>query len=214
VSDVQRLVPFTGYYSMNVAPGAFLSIDTVEERSASPAQPTSPTKESITISINVSMNGKSATSYSFGDEATFDGVTLKLPGKLALDFSREYRQGHLASFTGKIGEVDVKGESYFNQVPLSAFAGDYYDAQTGKRALSITKDLVLLFDFSIFAGGSGELRQVYSYRYVPAMFVLTFSGDREKFTLMLGTASKNGLACSIQGGGTPKLAVSIVPFSP
>jgi hypothetical protein len=54
------------------------------------------------------------------------------------------------------------------------------------------------------------------------MFVLTFSGGSGSsagfssqpgtFTLMLGTASKNGLACSIQGGGTPKFAVSILPF--
>jgi transposase InsO family protein len=33
-----------------------------------------------------------------------------------------------------------------------------------------------------------------------------------KFTLMLGTAGKNGLACSIQGGATARLAVSILPF--
>jgi hypothetical protein len=48
------------------------------------------------------------------------------------------------------------------------------------------------------------------------MFVLTFKGDPDlrpnAFTLMLGTAGKNGLACSIQGGGTPRLAVSILPF--
>jgi hypothetical protein len=213
VTDVRMLVPFTGYYSIDVAPGAFLSIDTIEERSASPVQPTLPTEESISVSISVSMNGKAATTYPFDGEATFDGVTLKIPDKLALDFSREYRDGHLASFTGKIGDVDVKGEGYFNQVPLSAFVGDYYDVKTEKRALSITNELALLFDFAIFSGGSGELRQVYSHRYVPAMFVLTFSGEREKFTLMLGTAGKSGLACSIQGGGTPRLAVSIVPFN-
>jgi len=214
VTDVKKLVPFTGYYSMNAAPGAFLSIDTIEERSASPVQPTSPAEESIHISVNVSMNGTSATTYPFGGDATFDGVTLKIPGKLSLEFRREYRDGHLASFTGKVGDVDVSGESYFNQVPMSAFVGDYYDVQTERRVLSITDELVLSFDFSVFAGGSGELRRVYSYRYVPAMFVLTFSGEREAFTLMLGTASKNGLACSIQGGGTPRLAVSILPFTP
>jgi len=212
--DVGKLVPFTGYYSMNVAPGAFLSIDTVEERSASSNQPSTHAEALISISISVSMNGNSATTYSFDNDATFDGVTLRIPEALTLDFKREYREGRLASFTGKIGDAEVRGESYFNQVPLSAFVGDYHDVQTAKRVLTITDDLVLLFDFSVFSGGSEEMRQVHSYRYVPAMFVLTFSGEREKFTLMLGTVGKNGLACSIQGGGTPRLAVSILPFNP
>jgi hypothetical protein len=210
-----KLVPFTGYYSMDVAPGAFLSIDTTEERSVSASQPTPSVRETIDVSINVSMVGKSCTSYSFSDGATFDGVTLDIPGRLTLAFSRHYRDGHLASFTGTIGGVSVKGESYFNQVPLSAFTGDYYDVETSRKVLSIRGGSVL-FDFSIFADASGELQQVKSYSYLPAMFVLTFIGEPDaehsKFTLMLGTAGKNGLACSIQGGGTPRLAVSILPF--
>jgi len=212
---ISKLVPFTGYYSMDVAPGAFLSIDTTEGRSVSPAQPTPPIQETINIAINVSMDGKSCTSYSFSNGGNFDGVTLDIPGRLTLEFSRQYRDGHLASFTGTIGGVSVKGESYFNQVPLSAFTGDYYDVETSRKVLSIA-DSSVLFDFSIFANASGELQQVNHYSYLPAMFVLTFDGEPEggpaKLTLMLGTAGKNGLACSIQGGGTPRLAVSILPF--
>jgi hypothetical protein len=164
------------------------------------------------------MNGKSATTYPFANGATFDGVRLTIPGQLTLDFTREYSDSHLVSFTGTIGDVNVEGETYFNQVPLSAFVGDYYDVQTSRLVLSIKDDLALLFDFSLFSAAPGELKQVYSYAYVPAMFVLTFSGEpnseSRKFTVMLGTANKNGLACSIQGGATPKLAVSILPFNP
>jgi hypothetical protein len=209
MTDVGKLAAFTGYYSMNVAPGAFLSIDTTEERSTSPIEPTT------TISINVSMDGKSATTYLFGAGATFDGVKLNIPGKLTLDFTREYRNGHLVTFSGTIGGVNVKGETYYNPVPLSAFIGDYYDVQTSKIALSIKSESEILFDYSIFSA-PGKLQQVSSYKYIPAMFVLTFSGrsgsEPAAFTLMLGTASKNGLACSIQGGGTPRFAVSILPF--
>jgi hypothetical protein len=215
MTDVGKLAAFTGYYAMHVAPGAFLSIDTVEARSISPIQ------ETTIISINVSMDGKSATTYLFGPGATFDGVTLTIPGKLILKFTREYSNGHLVTFSGTIGSVNVKGETYYNPVPLSAFIGDYYDAQTSKLALSIKSDSEILFDFSIFSA-PGELQQVPSFNYIPAMFVLTFSGGSGSsagfssqpgtFTLMLGTASKNGLACSIQGGGTPKFAVSILPF--
>jgi hypothetical protein len=208
MTDVGKLVPFTGYYSMNVAPGAFLSIDTIEERSISPIQKTT------AISINVSMDGKSATTYLFGDGATFDGVTLTIPGKLTLKFTREYNDGYLVSFSGTIGGVKVNGETYFNQVPLSAFIGDYYDVRTSKIALSIRSDSEILFDYSIFST-PGQLQQVNSYKYVPAMFVLTFSGrsssEPASFTLMLGTASQRGLACSIQGGGTPIFAFSILP---
>jgi hypothetical protein len=212
---ISKLVPFTGYYSMDGAPAAFLSIDTTEERLVSHGQPTLPIQETINVSISVSMDGKSSTSYAFGDEATFDGVTLNIPGRLTLKFSRQYREGHLASFTGTIGGVSVSGESYFNQVPLSAFIGDYYDVETSRKVLSITESSVL-FDSSIFTNTSGELQRVNRYNYLPAMFVITFSGEpnaEPKFTLMLGTAGKNGLACSIQGGGTPRLAVSILPLS-
>jgi hypothetical protein len=216
MTDVDKLVPFTGYYSMDVAPGAFLSIDTAEERSTHPVQPAAPLQKTTNIAISVSMNGKSTTVYSFSDGATFDGVTLSITGQLTLRFAREYRDGHLVYFTGTIGNVDVKGETYYNQVPLSAFVGDYYDVQTLKLVLSIRDNLAVLFDFSIFSAISEEPRQVYSYSYAPAMFVLTFSGaptsQPSKFTLMLGTAGKNGLACSIQGGATARLAVSILPF--
>jgi hypothetical protein len=219
VTDVSKLVPFTGYYSLNVAPAAFLSIDTIEERSIPPGQPPSPIQATTNISISVSMNGSSADTYSFGDGATFDGVTLNIPGQLTLKFSREYSDGRLASFTGTIKGVDVRGETYFNQVPLSAFVGDYYDVQTSRLVLSIKDDLALLFDFSMFSGTPGELQQVDRYGYMPAMFVLTFGGAEpgsqpRAFTLMLGTVGKNGLACSIQGGATPRLAVSILPYSP
>ena len=215
MTDVGKLAAFTGYYSMDVAPGAFLSIDTVEARSISPIQ------ETTIISINVSMDGKSTTTYLFGGGATFDGVTLTIPGKLTLKFTREYSNGHLVTFSGTIGSVNVNGETYYNPVPLSAFIGDYYDVQTSKLALSIKSASEILFDFSIFSA-PGDLQRVPSFNYIPAMFVLTFSGGSgssagfgsqpASFTLMLGTASKNGLACSIQGGGTPKFAVSILPF--
>ena len=215
MKDVSNLVPFTGYYSMNVAPGAFLSIDTIEERSIAPGQPTLPVKETTAISINVSMDGRSATPYSFSDGATFDGVTMNIPGQLRLDFARHYRDGRLASFTGTIGSVTVNGETYFNQVPLSAFVGEYYDVQTSSKVLSIRRDSAILFDFSMFSGTPGALRHVSSYKYAPAMFVLTFGAEPDAepnaFTLMLGTAGKRGLACSIQGGGAPRLAVSILP---
>jgi hypothetical protein len=212
-ADISALVPFTGFYSMNVAQGAFLSIDSVEQRTRS-SDPTSSPQEKTDISISVSMDGKSATTYAFRDGASFDGATLNIPGQLRIVFSRQYEGGRLASFSGMVDGVNVTGETYFNPVPLLAFAGDYYDVQTSERVLSIANDLALLFDFGIFLSTPGQLREVQNYDYLPAMFVLEFSDERHAppntFTLMLGTAGKRGLACSIQGGGTPRLAVSIL----
>ncbi len=215
-NDVSKLVPFTGYYSMTaasgVAPGAFVSIDTTEQQSP----------KATNIVINVSMDGKSIfASYPFSQGDSFDGRTLNIPsGKLTLDFTRHYKDGQLATFSGTIGGVNVSGGTYFNPVALSAFIGDYFDPATGKKALSIKSDTEILFDFSALSKNpSGRLKAVIGYSYVPAMFVLTFSGgsgsEPGKFMLMLGTAGKLGLACSIQDGDSPpkfapKMVLSII----
>lgn len=211
--DISKLVPFTGYYSMNAAPGAFLSIDTTEEY-AVPAG----IQKTTTIAINFSMTGKApVTSYRFGDGATFDGRTLTIPGKLSLDFTRKYDDGHLAAFSGTIGSKNVSGETSFNPVPLSAFIGDYYDLLTSKKVLTIKSETDIKFDFSALSEPSGELQRLSGYSYVPAMFVLTFDGSQgsqpPKFMLMLGTAGALGLACSIQDGRTPQEFKSRMSFS-
>lgn len=107
--DVSKLARFTGYYAMKgaagVAPGAFLSIDTTEQQSPN----------ATNIVINVSMDGKSLfASYPFSDGDTFDGKTLKIPGKLTLDFTRKYKDGQVVAFSGTIGDVNVNGGTYFN----------------------------------------------------------------------------------------------------
>lgn len=213
MAGINQLVPFTGYYSMSIAPGAFLSIDTTDVPSST--QPIFPVPTSPTITVSVSMDGKTSSTYPFTGSASFDGSTLHIPdGKIKLQLTRNYDDGRLVSFTGTIDSKTVNGSTYYNPVPLSAFVGDYFDADTGKQALSIKSDSSIMFDFSIFSGG-GKLQQVESHTYTPAMFVLAFTGsDGTKFILMLGTAGKSGLACSIQGGGIPRFAVSILPLSP
>ena len=215
MSDVSRLVPFTGYYSMDAAPGAFLSIDTTEI--PSPTAGVMPVPTVPTITVNVSMDGRSCTSYAFDGDARFDGTVLNIPaGHIKLEFSRTYDNGKLTSFSGTVGDKNTKvnGSTYYNPVPLSAFIGDYFDVETGNKVLSIKTESLFLFDFSIFSGGNGILQPVESHSYTPAMFVLTFSSsgpNPAKFVLMLGTAAKSGLACSIQGDGLPRFAVSILP---
>ena len=203
-----KLELFTGYYAMNSAPGAFLSIDTTETYVVPAIQ-----QKTTTITINVSLNGQSCATYAFDNGATFDGTTLNIPGVLALSFTRAFANGNLASFAGTIGTTTVTGSTYFNPVPLSAFAGDYYDTATQNLVLSVKKEAGFSFDYTIFSGSGGQLQQVNKFTYVPGMYVLEFADGAQPipFILMLGTNGAHGLACSIQlAGYAPHFAVSIL----
>jgi hypothetical protein len=79
-----------------------------------------------------------------------------------------------------------------------------FQSQTIHESRATSKDdLVILFDFSILAAISERPRQVYSYSYVPAMFVLTFSGEPafkpSKFTLMLRNSREEWIGMQHSG---------------
>lgn len=203
MSDATKLARFTGYYSMDAAPGAFLSIDTTETPLI--IDPITPPEFVLSITVNVSLDGKSCTSYPFAGSAQFDGMVLVIPdADLVIDLVRNYKDGQLAQFGGRIGTKAVSGYTYYNPVPLSAFVGDYF-LPTGQPVLSISEGQGILFDYSVFSGG-GQLAPVNSYTYTPAMFVLGFND----FVVMLGTAGAAGLACGIQSGGKATMGFSIV----
>lgn len=206
--DPSKLVPFTGYYQMNVAPGAFLSIDTTV------AVATQPPADSIDVTISLSMDGATATTFTAADGIAFDGTTLTIPNLVNLVFTRDYQAGRLVSFAGQVGGSTVTGSTYYNAVPLAAFVGNYFDVVTGKPVLAIAGPDDIRFDFAIFAGG-GALQPVAGYRYNPGMFVLSFSGaDGSAFTVMLGTAGAGGLAASIMTDTAQRYALSILSASP
>lgn len=206
--DCSELVPFTGYYPMEtgMGTGAFISIDTTEYYSPSPLLP-----YYAAIEINVSMDGITSTTYPFDFDTQFDGTTLIMPDVLNLVFTREYDEGKLTSFTGTIGTTDVSGYTRFNPVALENFVGTYkqIDPPTGEAVLSIASDKDISFDFN---DGTGVLTKISSYSYVPAMYVLLCSdSSSKKYTLMLGTAGKLGLAVSVQESGSARMAVTILP---
>jgi hypothetical protein len=203
--DCSKLVPFTGYYPMDIQAGAFLSIDTTENRSMSPVSPLNYSS----VEISVSMDGKTSKTYHFDFQTQFDGSKLIIPGVLELTFTREYDNGILTKFSGTIGGTAVTGSTRFNPVPLDSFIGEYFEVVSGqpKNVLTINSDTDIQFDF-----GTGTLSPVTSYSYNPAMYVLTFTGeDSTAYTLMLGTTGAMGLACSIQHDSTAVIAVSCFP---
>lgn len=211
MSNVDQLASFSGYYSLDIAPGAFLSIDTTETPLATSQISPPPLIPSVVVSV--SLDGKSSAAYPFTGDATFDGVTLTIPeGKIMIKLTRNYDNGKLVSFSGNVNGTIVTGFTYYNPVPLSSFSGEYTNVSTNKTAISITSDRRIYFDFSVFSGGPGTLTPVTDYIYVPGMFVVTFAGrdqDPTNFTLMFGTDGKSGLACSIQRGTKALFAVTI-----
>lgn len=205
--DPSKLVPFTGYYQMDMAPGAFLSIDTTEVATIQPLA------DSIDVTISLSLDGTAAKTFTSADGIGFDGTTLTIPDLATLVFTRDYQAGRLVSFAGQVAGSTVTGSTYYNAVPLAAFVGTYFDVTTGKPVLAIAGPHDIRFDFAISAGG-GALSPVAAYRYNPGMFVLSFSGaDGTAFTAMLGTAGAGGLAVSIMTETAQRYALSILPAS-
>jgi len=208
--DIDSIVPFTGYYSMDAAKGAFLSIDTTEAYYRFTQKITFST---ATVAVTVSMNGTTSTTYPLDKSTTFDGKTLTIPNVLSITLTRQYHDGALVTFTGMVNKVNVTGSTQFNPIKLSTFNGNYTAVSSGKEVLSVNDSPTNAFDSSIaFDFGSG-LQDVRFYTFTPLMFVLMFSApvSGDKYVLMLGTAGSMGLACFIQQGSTGGYAFTIPP---
>lgn len=213
-ADSDTLMSYTGYYSMDAAPGSFLSIDTVESYYKLSQKITISTSA---VTISVSMNGTTSKTYPFGQGSTFDGKTLTIPNVLKITLTRQYNNGTLVTFSGVINNVNVTGSTQFNPIKLSTFNGHYYTVTTSgiKKMLSVDRSATNPYSSTIaFDFGSG-MQEVRFYTFTPLMFVLMFynrgSQDKEKYVLMLGTAGSMGLACFIQHGPSGEYAVTIPP---
>jgi hypothetical protein len=209
----QSIIPFTGYYSMSAAPGAFLSVDTTELYYK--------LTQKITISaasatVTVSMDGKTSTTYPLNQSTSFDGSTLTIPGVLTITFKRAYNNGVLVTFAGTVNNTAVTGSTQFNPIALSTFNGLYTALPSLKQVLSVHDSSKRIpsvsFDTSVsFDFGSG-LRELKLFTFVPLMFVLSFKNPdspSDSYILMLGTAGSKGLACFINQGSTGEYAFTI-----
>jgi len=205
----ESIVPFTGYYSMSAANGAFLSIDTTETYYKLTQKITISTSS---VTVSVSMDGVSSKTYPLDSTTTFDGHTLTIPNVLTITLTREYDQGRLVRFSGVVNKVNVTGYTLFNPIALSTFNGQYATpAAPAKKILSINDSATIPFNSSVsFDSGSG-LTQLKLYTFVPLMFVLTFNDPVSKasYLIMMGTAGAKGLACFIEQGAGGEYAFTI-----
>jgi len=206
--SADAIVPFTGYYSMDVANGAFLSIDTVETYYKVSQNNTI---KFTSVTVTVSMDGVNSQTYPLDQSTIFDGYTLTIPNILTITLTRQYNNGVLTTFYGTIYNVNVTGFTRFNPITLPTFNGRFYAATPSlKEVLSVTS-LPAPFDSTIeFDFGYG-LREITLYTFNPLMFVLMFDNPDtgEGYVLMLGTAGSKGLACFIQHGASGEYAVTI-----
>jgi len=200
------LASYTGYHSIaNLANGAFMAIDTVEWTLSAP-------KGLISFSlINIasSLDGKTSGSVRFSMASSFIKNRLIIPNALDLTFFREYKDGVLSTFNGKIGTTPVNGLCRFNPVPLSTYAGEYL-SDAGKPVLLVGDNGELEFDYG---SGNGDLTTVTQYAYYPAMFVLVFKdiASSTTFVLMLGTSGTKGLVCNVEQEGGDTRSVTTFP---
>ncbi len=202
-NDASALIAFNGYYGINKAAGAFFSIDTSEVYINYPLTKRITIRYSYPIiTINVSLDGKTSTSYPFGGSASFDGRTLIIPGVLQVSLTRGYQGGQLVALSGTIRGNAVSGSTYFNPVELPVFMGTYKEIVTKQPKLTVANSS-LMFDFG------GGLQNIPAFTYNPAMYVVQFENAGVTYTLMLGTAAKQGLACFITNGKSNDFAVTI-----
>lgn len=198
--EAEALMAFNGYYGLSGSNG-FVSIDTTQYFINWPFHRMTIQYDFPIITINVSLDGVSSTQYKFDGNSSFDGTTLK-SGDLTLTLTRDYFEGNLVSLSGTVGTASVSGSTYFNPVFLPVFAGNYKEI-TSRQTILKVEDVAIAF------GDGTEMQTIPVFSYNPAMYVINFNLTGKAYTLMLGTAGNQGLACFITSGQSNDFAVTI-----
>ncbi len=192
-SSARALVPFTGYYALSSAPGAFVMVATELARQGAPAPAL------YTATITISLDGKTSHAYTLGQNCTFDAGRLKITGAggstvADLNFSQAHG---VRSVRGRVGGKPVAATTPFGPIQLSTWSGTYYrqsqsPGPNGTR-FSYAPALQIDADGSVkFAADGGALQPVPAYTYDFSMFVIAFVVQGKVHVFEMGTASKWG----------------------
>ena len=201
--DIDSLIAYNGYYSLNTAPGAFFAIDTSIYFNSNLSSPY------YIVNLLIALDGK--TPYSIEFTGTFDSSQLIQNSEginIDLTFVRTNgADGTTASCSGKIGvnhlpQINVSGSTYNNPIPNSLFEGTYYLLQPlhlspDKEDHVFTKVMEISNSNSIsydFGSGDGVLKPVKSYVYNMNMYYFSFDSNQD--SLIMGTAAAAGFACN------------------
>lgn len=202
LSGQPTLGDFSGYYPIPTArhPGAFVSIE-----GESLADPNLSADKLYRVLISVSTDGRNVRSWYLDvlGGMTFDGSTLRMPAQgITLRFVRKYdaKTRTLFNMTGTIDGRTVRGQSSFNPIPLSAFAGTMRD-KAGQHELVITPAGDVTLDGVAIP----------NYEYVPTMYILagplpgTTPNNQPVTVLSLGYSGTSGRTAIVTANaGTPQ----------
>jgi len=188
-SVAESLVPFTGYYTLDAGPGAFLLVDTNYLYALVDGTPVITYKATITFSLN----GTSSAVFDADTCCTFDNgnLTVAYDGITAAQvyLFKDTANGNVSSLTGTVEGTAVTGSTPFNPIEMQVFAAEYFEPVDGGYQGRLT----LNPDYSVwFREGSGDFVQVTEYFYNYAMFVIGFTLNGETNTFEMGTTSASG----------------------
>jgi len=205
ISDhVKALIPLTGYYSMALAPGAYLIIDTnlvIPEGAQAPYPH---------VSVVISMDGKVKKSKFNG---TFiDGrlkQTIGLNDVVDLVFVRpnlDSSNGVVAQFEGLISGTVVKGSTFDNPTSYDTYIGKYYletkniletknDDNEPVLVLEIKPEFQISYDYG---SNDGILSKVdgFTFSLNTWFFSTSFDDNSQDVKFIMGSGTGNGLACN------------------
>ena len=202
--DALKLMSFNGYYSLEAVEdscsGAFFSVDTnmvITKGSTTPI---------YHVSLIVSLDGKTSNIYHFKkDHGSFDGTHLKFNESgvvISLNFEHVNNDDFVtAAFEGTIQmplkeEQMVTGKSYNNIIPMSMYAGSYYE-----NVLGVFEDKMMEIgaDFTLKYKGNGigaQLTSIDSFVYNMNMYYFSFTHKSDTIKLIMGTSSGGGKVCN------------------
>lgn len=230
-SAAKRLVPFTGYYTLDAKSGAFLLIDTnsIYQNDGGVVTITH------TATVTLSTDGIESTAYQVEDYppawdieipnyCTFDKGELVVVSRgeriVNVHLAKDFSNGSSSALSGNILGWVGRAVTPFSAIHLPMFAGKYYgpisensvatDLSSRERlAEPIQAQLVIEADHSLWYNDGAGLAQVNSYSYNYAMFVISFPLPKPEHVLEMGTASGFGRVAG--NSAEPGLLVSVLP---
>lgn len=193
-SPVQALIPFTGFYMLDVKIGSFIMVDTEQLTVlGSGGKPVSTYSATVTLCAD----GVTSKQFSLGSHCTFNDNNLVITNTVIGGTTANLRFSNASgnsSVSGTFNDKHVAGSSPFAPISLSLWSGTYYtQGPVDNKVYPYAPTLKIDPDGTVFFAADGAaLKPVQQYSYDYAMFVigLVLGPDPTKATLFeMGTAS-------------------------